>query len=93
MITMNVFSDNHYKCNLPIVGSEGEKPVGQNPVVGQPDPRYLSSDLIKVTMSSLTASCSTLVMVQWSLAVPPDQRDDDYSNDADAGFTMPLMVS
>ena len=43
MITMNVFSDNHYKCNRPIVGSEGEEPVGQNPVVGQTDPRYLSN--------------------------------------------------
>ena len=61
MITMNVFSDNHYKCNLPIVGSEGEKPVGQNPVVGQPDPRYLSSDLIKVTMSLLKVHSLPLV--------------------------------
>ena len=42
MITMNVFSDNHYKCNRPIVGSEGEKPVGQNPVVGESDPGNLT---------------------------------------------------
>ena len=44
MITMNVFSDNHYKCNLPIVGSEGEEPVGQNPVVGESDPGNLTGN-------------------------------------------------
>ena len=78
MITMNVFSDNHYKCNRPIVGSEGEEPVGQNPVVGESDPGNLTG--INITnggdgdsyWDSLTASCSTLVIVQWSLAVPPD---------------------
>ena len=44
MITMNVFSDNHYKCNRPIVGSEGEEPVGQNPVVGESDPGNLTGN-------------------------------------------------
>ena len=44
MITMNVFSDNHYKCNRPIVGSECEKPVGQNPVVGESDPGNLTGN-------------------------------------------------
>ena len=53
-------------------------------------------DDVQSCICSLTASCSTLVMVQWSLAVPPDHRDhdDDYDDDSDDkgdtddGFTM-----
>ena len=34
---------NNQKWNVPVVRGEGEEPVGQNPVVGQTDPRYLSN--------------------------------------------------
>ena len=37
----------------PVVGGEGEKPVRQNPVVGQPDPRYLSNFIIEVFVTMM----------------------------------------
>ena len=39
------------KWNEPVVGGEGEEPVGQNPVVSETDPRYLRNVIVKALLT------------------------------------------
>ena len=39
------------KWNEPVVGGEGEEPVGQNPVVSKTDPRYLRNVIVKALLT------------------------------------------
>ena len=45
--------DCDWKWNEPVVGGKGEEAVGQNPVVCQTDPRYLSNIIIKVLVTMM----------------------------------------
>ena len=39
------------KWNEPVVGGEGEEPIGQNPVVSETDPRYLRNVIVKALLT------------------------------------------
>ena len=44
------------KWNEPVVGGEGEEPIGQNPVVSETDPRYLRNVIVKALLTMVILS-------------------------------------